>query len=127
MPDGSRATLTVRAWRAGDRMRPLGLGGTKSLQDLFTDRKVPRGLRRTLPVVESDGEIAWVAGVAAVGAVCTDCRLCRCRAPARHLPPDNDLPRRRYDCSGMESGLELGPDVARRTRYRRPPTSFSVA
>jgi tRNA(Ile)-lysidine synthase len=56
--------LTVRSWRAGDRMRPLGLGGTKSLQDLFTDRKVPRGLRRTLPVVESDGEIVWVAGVA---------------------------------------------------------------
>lgn len=56
--------LTVRSWRSGDRMRPLGLGGTKSLQDLFTDRKVPRGLRRTLPVIESDGEIVWVAGVA---------------------------------------------------------------
>ena len=39
------------AWRDGDRMRPLGLGGTKTLQDLFTDRKVPRSLRRTLPVV----------------------------------------------------------------------------
>ena len=56
--------LTVRAWRDGDRMRPAGLGGSKSLQDLFTDRKVPRALRRTLPVVESDGEIVWVAGVA---------------------------------------------------------------
>lgn len=54
----------VRSWRAGDRMRPLGLGGSKSLQDLFTDRKVPRGLRRTLPVVEAGGEIVWVAGVA---------------------------------------------------------------
>ena len=40
---------TVRAWRDGDRMRPPGLGGTKTLQDLFTDRKVPRALRRTLP------------------------------------------------------------------------------
>jgi tRNA(Ile)-lysidine synthase len=56
--------LTVRAWREGDRMRPAGLGGSKSLQDLFTDRKVPRALRRTLPVIESDGEIVWVAGVA---------------------------------------------------------------
>jgi tRNA(Ile)-lysidine synthase len=56
--------LTVRAWRDGDRMRPLGLGGTKSLQDVFTDRKIPRSLRHTLPVVESRGEIAWVAGVA---------------------------------------------------------------
>jgi tRNA(Ile)-lysidine synthase len=56
--------VTVRAWREGDRMRPAGLGGSKSLQDLFTDRKVPRALRRTLPVVEAGGEIVWVAGVA---------------------------------------------------------------
>ncbi len=56
--------VTVRAWRDGDRMRPAGLGGTKTLQDLFTDRKVPRALRRTLPVVEAGGEIVWVAGVA---------------------------------------------------------------
>ncbi|MEK6250730.1 MAG: tRNA lysidine(34) synthetase TilS [Actinomycetota bacterium] len=56
--------LEVRAWRDGDRMRPLGLGGTKSLQDLFTDSRVPRSLRHTLPVVASGGRIAWVAGVA---------------------------------------------------------------
>ena len=59
-------TVTIRSWRDGDRMRPAGLGGTKSLQDLFTDRKVPRALRRLLPVVEANGEIVWVAGVAAV-------------------------------------------------------------
>jgi tRNA(Ile)-lysidine synthase len=61
---GLGAAATVRAWREGDRMRPAGLGGTKTLQDLFTDRKVPRALRRTLPVVEAAGEIVWVAGVA---------------------------------------------------------------
>ena len=58
------SAVTVRAWRDGDRMRPAGLGGSKSLQDLFTDRKVPRALRRTLPVVEAGGQIVWVAGVA---------------------------------------------------------------
>jgi tRNA(Ile)-lysidine synthase len=57
--------VTVRAWREGDRMRPAGLGGTKTLQDLFTDRKVPRALRHRLPVVTTEeGEIVWVAGVA---------------------------------------------------------------
>jgi len=59
---GARAT--VRAWRAGDRMRPAGLGGSRTLADLFADRKVPRELRPTVPVVEVAGEIAWVAGVA---------------------------------------------------------------
>jgi tRNA(Ile)-lysidine synthase len=57
-------TLTVRRWSEGDRISPLGLAGTKSLQDLFVDRKVPRSVRGLLPVVESGGEIAWVAGVA---------------------------------------------------------------
>jgi tRNA(Ile)-lysidine synthase len=61
---GVGPAVTVRAWRDGDRMRPAGLGGSKSLQDLFTDRKVPRALRRTLPVIEANGEIVWVAGVA---------------------------------------------------------------
>jgi len=61
---GLAPTLEVRAWQAGDRMRPAGLGGTKSLQDLFTDRKVPRARRHALPVVVSDGEIAWIPGVA---------------------------------------------------------------
>jgi tRNA(Ile)-lysidine synthase len=57
--------LTVRSWHDGDRMRPAGLGGTKTLQDLFTDRKVPRALRHSLPVVTTEGgEIVWVAGVA---------------------------------------------------------------
>jgi tRNA(Ile)-lysidine synthase len=56
--------LLVRAWRPGDRMAPLGLGGTKSLQDLFVQRRVPRLERGAVPVVEAQGEIAWVAGVA---------------------------------------------------------------
>lgn len=62
--DALAETLDVRPWRPGDRMRPLGLDGSKSLQDLFTDRKIPRHARHALPVVVSDGEIAWVPGVA---------------------------------------------------------------
>jgi tRNA(Ile)-lysidine synthase len=57
--------LLIRAWRPGDRMRPAGLGGSRSLADLFTDRRVPRDARGSLPVVESQGTIAWVPGVAA--------------------------------------------------------------
>jgi tRNA(Ile)-lysidine synthase len=62
--DALAPELEVRAWRPGDRMRPLGLGGSRSLQDLFTDRKVPRERRARTPVVLSGGEIAWVPGVA---------------------------------------------------------------
>ena len=45
-------------------MRPLGMGGTKTLQDLFTDRGVPRSLRDRSRSSRSAGEVAWVAGVA---------------------------------------------------------------
>ncbi|HEX4717737.1 MAG TPA: tRNA lysidine(34) synthetase TilS [Thermoleophilaceae bacterium] len=56
--------LMIRAWRHGDRMRPAGLDGTKTLQDVFTDNKIPREERERIPVVESGGEIVWVAGLA---------------------------------------------------------------
>jgi tRNA(Ile)-lysidine synthase len=56
--------LLVRSWRPGDRIAPLGLGGTKTLQDLFVERRVPRRERDRVAVVEAGGEIAWVAGLA---------------------------------------------------------------
>ena len=56
--------LLVRSWRPGDRMSPLGLHGSKSVGDLFTARRVPRRERPQVAVIESGGEIAWVAGVA---------------------------------------------------------------
>ena len=62
--DALGAELIVRTWRDGDRIRPLGMEGTKTLQDLFTDRKVPRSMRHRLPVVASGDRVAWVAGVA---------------------------------------------------------------
>ncbi len=56
--------VEIRCWQPGDRIRPLGLDGSKSLQDLFTDGGVPRSLRRRLPVLVAGGRIAWVAGLA---------------------------------------------------------------
>ncbi|HEX4691748.1 MAG TPA: tRNA lysidine(34) synthetase TilS [Solirubrobacteraceae bacterium] len=60
----ARGTLEVRAWHPGDRMRPLGLRGTRTLQDLFTDRKIPRARRARWPVITCAGEIAWIPRVA---------------------------------------------------------------
>lgn len=57
-------SLTVRRWRPGDRIRPLGMTGRRTVQDLFTDARVPRGRRRRIPVVAAGDEIAWVPGVA---------------------------------------------------------------
>ena len=84
--DALAPALEIRAWRHGDRMRPLGLGGSRSLQDLFTDRKVPRGARIHVPVVVSDGEIAWIPGVATADAFkVTPATTRRVRLAWRHL------------------------------------------
>jgi tRNA(Ile)-lysidine synthase len=55
--------LIVRVPRPGDRIRPLGVHGHRKLQDIFVDRKLPVGVRRSCPVVECGGEILWVPGV----------------------------------------------------------------
>ncbi len=60
-----RQPLMVRSRRPGDRIQPAGLGGTKTLQDLMVDRKVPRDERHRIPlVVDASGRIVWVVGLA---------------------------------------------------------------
>ena len=61
--------LTLRTRRAGDRIRPLGMGGTKKLQDYLTDRKIDRPLRDFLALIARGSEVLWVAGVGASEAV----------------------------------------------------------
>jgi tRNA(Ile)-lysidine synthase len=55
--------LVVRSRRPGDRIRPVGLGGRKKLQDVLVDRKVSRRERDAVPIVTDKTErIIWVAG-----------------------------------------------------------------
>jgi tRNA(Ile)-lysidine synthase len=61
--DGLTGPLTVDSVRPGDRMRPLGMRGTRKLQDVLTDAKVPRDSRALVPVVRDGERIVWVAGV----------------------------------------------------------------
>jgi len=52
----------VRGVRPGDRIRPLGMVGTRKVKDIFIDEKVPQTQRRTVPLVFSGGELVWVCG-----------------------------------------------------------------
>lgn len=54
--------VVVRNKLEGDRFLPLGLKGTKKLQDYFVDEKVPLEERERVPIVESGGKVIWVAG-----------------------------------------------------------------
>ena len=54
--------MWVRAKIPGDRFHPSGMTGSKKLQDLFVDAKVPRPWRERIPLVVSSRGIAWVVG-----------------------------------------------------------------
>ncbi len=54
--------LILRPWHAGDWFIPLGMKTKKKLSDFFTDQKVPRYQKSSIPVLESDGTIVWVCG-----------------------------------------------------------------
>ena len=54
--------ITVRRRREGDRFTPLGMSGSKKLQDFLTDAKVPRTHRDSIPIVLSGDQIIWLVG-----------------------------------------------------------------
>jgi tRNA(Ile)-lysidine synthase len=54
--------LYVRNRRRGDRFEPLGLGGTKKLQDFFVDERIPRERRDEIPLICDQQGILWVVG-----------------------------------------------------------------
>ena len=55
--------LYLRAWEKGDRFKPLGMASEKKLQDFYVDGKIPRGRRRSIPLVVSGKKIIWVCGL----------------------------------------------------------------
>ena len=56
--------MYLRRWRAGDRYQPIGLNGSRKLQDCFTDSGVPKAERHQRAVLTDAGDrIIWVEGL----------------------------------------------------------------
>ncbi len=58
------AGLVARNFMKGDRIHPMGMRGTRKVQDVFVDRKLPRARREHFPVVTVGDTIAWLPGLA---------------------------------------------------------------
>jgi tRNA(Ile)-lysidine synthase len=55
--------LLWRHWKPGDYFHPLGMDGKrKKVQDFFTDQKMNRFEKQKVWILESKGQIAWIAG-----------------------------------------------------------------
>jgi len=55
--------LTVRAWKAGDRYQPLGMGGaSQKISDIWINKKIPLRAKKFWPLLCSSNEIVWIPG-----------------------------------------------------------------
>lgn len=68
---GIPADAVIRTRRAGDSFTKFG-GGTKSLGDYMTDKKIPKRIRDEIPVVASGNDVLIIAGVEISDKVRTD-------------------------------------------------------
>lgn len=58
----NRENLVLRSRRTGDYLTPLGMKGTKKLQDFFVDEKIRREERDLVPLLCLGSEVLWVVG-----------------------------------------------------------------
>ncbi len=61
--DRLRLPLVLRSARAGDRIQPFGMSGTRKLSDMFIDKKIPGRERAKSFVVADADEIVWAVGL----------------------------------------------------------------
>ena len=54
--------LMVRSRLPGDRLQPYGMKGTKKVQDIFVDAKVPEHTRDGVPLLVCGDEVVWIPG-----------------------------------------------------------------
>lgn len=56
------APLVLRPWRRGDRMRPIGLKGSKLISDMLIDAHVPAQSKAGSYVLTSGERVVWLVG-----------------------------------------------------------------
>ena len=59
---GNPERISVRTRQEGDYIRPLKGNGRKTLKKFFIDRKIPKAIRDSVPLVVLEHEVLWVVG-----------------------------------------------------------------
>ena len=54
--------LVLRSAAPGERIDLFGSGGKKKLKEYFIDRKIPRPLRKKIPLLADSQSVIWIAG-----------------------------------------------------------------
>lgn len=54
--------LVLRSRREGDCFYPVGMDGKQKLKDYLINKKIPRFMRNSVPLLAADDDIVWVVG-----------------------------------------------------------------
>jgi len=58
-----KGKITVRHWKQGDRISPIGIKGSKLISDVFTDAKISNTDKNNIPIIVDDDHILWCYGL----------------------------------------------------------------
>lgn len=61
-PDKINGSLSIRRWKTGDRIKPIGVNGSKRISQVLKDAHIPIHLRKNQFVVEDVEKIVWCVG-----------------------------------------------------------------
>jgi tRNA(Ile)-lysidine synthase len=61
-PDKINGRLELRYWQEGDRIKPIGLKGSKLISDILSDAKIPNHKKRKQLVLTDKEKILWLVG-----------------------------------------------------------------
>jgi tRNA(Ile)-lysidine synthase len=61
-PDKIQGELMIRTWEIGDRMKPIGMKGSKLISDILKDAKIPANMKKDQLVVVDQEKIIWCVG-----------------------------------------------------------------
>ncbi|RLD74117.1 MAG: tRNA(Ile)-lysidine synthetase, partial [Bacteroidetes bacterium] len=54
--------LKLRKWQSGDKIKPLGMSGSKLLSDYFIDNKMSLFAKSDIWLLLSEKDIVWIIG-----------------------------------------------------------------
>jgi tRNA(Ile)-lysidine synthase len=54
--------LYVRQWKEGDKFQPKGMKGTKTVQNFFVDKKIPKSQREQIPIIVDEKDNIMAIG-----------------------------------------------------------------
>ncbi len=62
--DKLKFPLVVRSWKQGDRIKSIGLKGSKKVSDIYIDHKLSQQQKDTTLCLESNDQLVWIDGYA---------------------------------------------------------------